>query len=89
LYLETCVRLKMGAVARSPNFKDVENFVPRHMSSLEYVKKSKEILISMLGVPESIIDTTPRSKNLDASEKYYMTSVREEDAFFAFVSACF
>jgi hypothetical protein len=79
----------MAAVARSPNFKDVENFVPRHTSSLEYVKKSKETLISMLGVPETIIDTTPRSKHLDASEKYYMTSVREEDAFFAFVSVCF
>ena len=42
----------------------------------------------MLGVSESIIDTTPQSKNLDASEKYYtMTSVRDEDTFFAFVSA--
>ncbi|KAM6491916.1 hypothetical protein JOM56_012554 [Amanita muscaria] len=84
LYLETCARLKMAAVAQSSNFKDVENFVPRHMSSLEYVKKSKEILISMLGVPESIIDTTPQSKHLDASEKYYMSSIRQEDAFFAY-----
>jgi len=79
----------MVAAARSPNFNDVENFLPRHNSSLEYVKKSKETLISMLGVPESTIDATPRSKHLDASEKYYMTSVREEDAFFAFVSVCF
>ena len=79
----------MAAVAQSPNFEDVTNFVPRHMSSLEYVKKTREILISMLGVPESIIDNTPRSKNLDASEKYYLDSVKGEDAFFAFVSACF
>jgi len=79
----------MAAVARSPNFKDIENFAPRHMSSLEYVKKSKEVLISMLGVPESIIDTTPRSKNLDASEKYYLSSVRDEDAFFGFVPRLF
>ena len=79
----------MAAVAWFPNFKDVENFLPRHMSSLEYVTKSKEILTSMLGIPENIIDTTPRSKNLDASEKFYRDSVQKEDAFFGFVPTCF
>ena len=39
----------------------------------------------MLGVSESIIDTTPQSKNLDASEKYYtMTSIREESRGYFF-----
>ncbi|KAJ7878010.1 hypothetical protein B0H14DRAFT_2712387 [Mycena olivaceomarginata] len=84
LYLETCARLKMAAAAWSDSFTDVKNFVPRHMSSLEYVTKSKEILISMLGIPENIIDTTPRSKNLDASEKFYRDSIQKEDAFFAY-----
>jgi len=78
----------MLAVARSPNFKDVENFGPRHDSSLGYVRESKKTLISMLGVSEDIIVNTPRSKCLDASEKYYMNSVQDEDAFFAFVSSC-
>ncbi|KAJ7039977.1 hypothetical protein C8F04DRAFT_1391981 [Mycena alexandri] len=84
LYLETCARLKMAAAAWSDSFTDIKNFLPRHMSSLEYVRKSKEILISMLGVPEDIIDTTPRSKNLDASEKFYRDSIQKEDAFFAY-----
>ena len=79
----------MTAAAQSKNFKDVLDFAPRHESSLQYIKKSKEILISMLGVPEGIIDTTPRSKNLDASEKYYMKYLQTEDAYLAFVSACF
>ncbi|KAG6843489.1 hypothetical protein H0H87_003921 [Tephrocybe sp. NHM501043] len=84
-YLETCARIKMLAVARSPNFKDVEIFAKRHESSLEYVKESKKTLISKLGVPEDVIAATPRSKNLGQSEKFYMDAVREDDAYLAFV----
>lgn len=87
LYLQTCARLKMSAVSRSLKWEDIENFVPRHLSSLNYVTESKKTLISVLGVPETTIKDTPRSEAVQASEKYYMDSVRDEDAFFAFVSA--
>jgi hypothetical protein len=78
----------MSAVSRSLKFEDIENFIPRHLSSLKYVTESKRTLTSMLGVPESVIKTTQRSEAVQASEKYYMNSVVDEDAFFAFVSAC-
>jgi len=86
LYLETYTRLKMVAVAASPNFKDVEKFGFRHESSIEYVNKLKEICITMLGIPESTIDATLRSVQLDASENFYKTSIRQEDALLGFVS---
>jgi hypothetical protein len=83
----------MAAVALSPAgnsnyYKNIATFDKRHASSLEYVRKSREILISMLGVPESIIDATPRSVQVDSSDDYYMNTIRREDAFLGFVSAC-
>lgn len=75
----------MLAVARSPDFKAIEDFDSRHKSSLEYVKMSKEFLSTWLGVPESIISDTPRDKCLDASEKHYIKSTQDEDAWLAFV----
>lgn len=89
LYLETCARLKMNAVAASPNFEDVETFEFRHKSSIEYVKKIKEICITMLGIPETIIKNTPRSVELDASERFYQDSLRNENALLGFVLICF
>ena len=80
----------MLAVARSPDFKAIEDFDSRHKSSLEYVKMSKEFLSTWLGVPESIISDTPRDKCLDASEKHYIKSTQDEDAWLAFViPTCF
>ena len=79
----------MLAVARSPDFKAIEDFDSRHKSSLEYVKMSKEFLSTWLGVPESIISDTPRDKCLDASEKHYIKSTQDEDAWLAFVSIYF
>jgi hypothetical protein len=79
----------MGAVATSPNFKDVETFEFRHKSSLEYVRKLKEICITMLGIPESIIETTPPSVELDTSEQFYKLCLRNEDALLGFVPICF
>ena len=89
MYLETCTRLKMKAVSQSPDFKDLEDFNKRHEKSLAYVKESKEILISMLGVPENVIGATPRSENLVASEEFYHSFVEGKNALFAFVSTCF
>lgn len=91
LYLETCARLKMTAVATSSNFKDIETFEARNKASIEYVDKLKEICITMLGIPESTIDTAPRSVELDASENFYKSSLvlRHEDALLGFVSFCF
>ncbi|KAF8145103.1 hypothetical protein K438DRAFT_1992151 [Mycena galopus ATCC 62051] len=88
-YLETCARLKMNAVASSPNFADIETFEFRHKSSIEYVKKLKEICITMLGIPESTIKTTPRSVQLDTSERFYKDCLRNEDALLAFVCIFF
>ncbi|KAG6843380.1 hypothetical protein H0H87_005260, partial [Tephrocybe sp. NHM501043] len=83
-YLETCARIKMLAVARSPSFKEVEIFSKRHESSLKYVKESRKTLVSKLGVPEDVIDDTPRSKNLEQSEKFYKDAVGEDDAYLAY-----
>ncbi|KAF8149743.1 hypothetical protein K438DRAFT_1779223 [Mycena galopus ATCC 62051] len=83
-YLETCARLKMNAVASSPNFADIETFEFRHKSSIEYVKKLKEICITMLGIPESTIKNTPRSVQLDTSERFYKDCLRNEDALLAY-----
>ena len=89
LYLETCARLKMIAVAASPNFEDVETFEFRHKSSIEYAKKLKEICITMLGISEKTIKATCRSVELDASERFYKDSLRNEDALLGFVLICF
>lgn len=88
LYLQTCARLKMSAVARAKKWEDIENFMPRHESSLKYVTELEKTIISKLGVPKDIIKATPRSEAVQESERFYMNSVRDEDAFFAFVSAC-
>ena len=79
----------MIAVAASPSFKDVENFGYRHESSIDYVKKLKEICITILGVSESTLDATPRSIQVDASEHFYKDKVQKEDALLGFVSTCF
>ncbi|KAI6142555.1 hypothetical protein EDD17DRAFT_1661626 [Pisolithus thermaeus] len=84
LYLEICARLKMSAVARAPTFEDIKNFIPRHQSSLEYVRKSKETLVTKLGVPEKTIDSTKPSKELEASEEFYVTYLQKHDPFFAY-----
>lgn len=84
LYLEICARLKMSAVARAPTFEDIKNFIPRHQSSLEYVRKSKETLVTKLGVPEKIIDSTKPSKELEASEEFYVTYLQKDDPYFAY-----
>ena len=76
----------MMAVAASPNFKDVETFEYRHKSSIEYVKKLKEICITMLGIPEGTVEATPRSVELDTSERFYKDSLRNDDALLGFVS---
>ncbi|KAF8217136.1 hypothetical protein K438DRAFT_411856 [Mycena galopus ATCC 62051] len=89
LYLETCARLKMKAVAAAPNFKDVEAFDSRHKASLEYVKKLKETCVTMLGIPEDIMESTPRSVQLDTTEHFYKNTLRDEDALLAFVLICF
>ena len=72
----------MKAVSESPNFEDVEMFGARHKSSIEYIKKLKEICVTILGIPESAFETTPRSVELDASENFYKDSlsVQREDA---------
>ena len=90
MYLETCARIKMTAVAASPNFKDIETFEYRHKSSLESVKKLKEVCVNMLGLSESIIENTPRSVELDASENFYKGSLtlRHEDATLGSVRIC-
>jgi thiaminase len=88
MYLETCARLKMTAVAATPNFKDLETFEFRHNSSIEYIAKLKEICITMLGISESTLESTPRSVQLDASERFYKDSLRNEDALLGFVSIC-
>ncbi|KAI6169023.1 hypothetical protein EDD17DRAFT_458170 [Pisolithus thermaeus] len=77
LYLEVCARLKMSAVARAPTFEDIKSFIPRHQSSLEYVRKSKETLVTKLGVPEKTIDSTEPSKELQASEEFYVTYLQK------------
>ncbi|KAJ7796428.1 hypothetical protein B0H14DRAFT_3158061 [Mycena olivaceomarginata] len=84
MYLETCARLKMMAVAASPEYEALEIFSVRHKSSLEYVEKLKEICITMLGIPESTINATPRSVELDASECFYMACLRKEDALLGY-----
>ncbi|KAJ7885565.1 hypothetical protein B0H14DRAFT_1346388 [Mycena olivaceomarginata] len=84
LYLQTCARLKMMAVAAAPDFDDVEVFEIRHKSSLEYVTSSKEICITMLGIPETAIKTTPRSVELDAIDDHDKASLRTEDALLAY-----
>jgi hypothetical protein len=91
MYLETCARIKMMAVATSLNFKDIETFEYRHKSSLEYVTKLKEVCVNMLGLSESTIENTPRSVELDASENFYKgaLTLRHEDAMFGFVRICF
>ena len=81
----------MATAYQAPNFEDIENFNFRNSSSLEYVTKSEETLISMLGVPKKSIYGTPRNKTIDASQDHYLTSVQnlKEDAYLGFVSACF
>jgi len=79
----------MISVAATPSFKDVEKFSKRHDSTLDYINKLKNICTTWLGLPESTIDNTSRSNQIDASENFYMTSVRQHDPLLGFVSACF
>lgn len=84
LYLEICARLKMSAIARAPTFEEVKNFIPRHQKSLEYVRASKETLVTKLGVPEKTVDSTKPSKELEASEEFYVTYLQKDDPYFAY-----
>ncbi|KAJ7722699.1 hypothetical protein B0H16DRAFT_1599958, partial [Mycena metata] len=83
MYLQTCARLKMKAVSEGSD-KDIEEFGVRHKSSLEQVKKLKATCVTMLSVPESIIEATPRSVELDTTEQFYKTALRGEDALLAY-----
>lgn len=84
LYLEICARLKMSAIARAPTFEEIKNFIPRHQKSLEYVRASKETLVTKLGVPEKTVDSTKPSKELEASEEFYVTYLQKDDPYFAY-----
>ena len=82
----------MIAVAAAPSFTDVEMFGKRHKSSIEYVKELKEICITMLGIPESTVDTIPRSVELHASEDFYkgsLTLLPDDVKLLGLVSICF
>lgn len=82
----------MTAVAAAPSFKDVETFGKRHKSSIEYVKELKKICITMLGIPESTVDTAQRSVELHASEDFYkgsLTLLPDDLKLLGFVSICF
>ncbi|KAK2460463.1 hypothetical protein APHAL10511_007510 [Amanita phalloides] len=80
-YLQTCARVKLLSVAELGNEGNIKHFGKHHESSLRYVEKSKEILISMLGVLKNIIKATWRSEKVDVSKKHYMKSSRNEDSF--------
>ncbi|KAF8136871.1 hypothetical protein K438DRAFT_1786440 [Mycena galopus ATCC 62051] len=84
LYLETCAALKMMAFAASPSIEDIKDFGVRHKSSLKYVENLEKICSSMLGIPESTMNTIPRSVELDASEHFYKDSLRNEDALLGY-----
>jgi len=81
----------MKAVAESPNFNDVKMFGARHKSSIEYVQELEKTCITKLGIPENVIEATPRSVELDASESFYKDSLslRREDALLGFVLIAF
>ncbi|KAJ7213938.1 hypothetical protein GGX14DRAFT_444650, partial [Mycena pura] len=87
LYLETCARLKMIAVAASPDVEDVKTFGSRHKSSLEYIQKLQDICVTMLGIPVSTITSTQPSVQLDTSERFYKETLRlaNDDVLLAFV----
>ncbi|KAF8201902.1 hypothetical protein K438DRAFT_1758169 [Mycena galopus ATCC 62051] len=60
----------------------IETFEFHHKSSIEYVKKLKEICITMLGIPESTVNTLntpPRSAELDAREHFYKVALGNEE----------
>ncbi|KAF8125682.1 hypothetical protein K438DRAFT_1005370 [Mycena galopus ATCC 62051] len=84
LYLETCAALKMMAVAASPNIEDIKNFEFRHKSSLKYVENLENICITTLGIPERIMKDTLPSVELDTSQQFYRSSLRNEDALLAY-----
>ncbi|KAJ7711315.1 hypothetical protein B0H16DRAFT_1480421 [Mycena metata] len=81
--LQTCARLKMKAVSEGSD-NDVEAFGVRHKASLEQIKRLKEICVTMLGIPESIMEATPRSVALDTTEHFFKTVLQGEDALLAY-----
>ncbi|KAJ7767625.1 hypothetical protein B0H16DRAFT_334001 [Mycena metata] len=83
MYLQTCARLKMKAVSEGSD-KDVEEFGVRHKSSLKQIERLKATCVTMLSVPESIIEATLRSVELDTTEQFYKTALRGEDALLAY-----
>ncbi|KAF7306288.1 Heme oxygenase-like protein [Mycena indigotica] len=84
LYLETCARLKMMSVAEASDFDAVEGFEYRHKSSIEYVTKLKEVCMTMLGITEETIKATKQSVQLDASQRFYKDSLRNEHALLGY-----
>ncbi|KAJ7740814.1 hypothetical protein B0H16DRAFT_1757534 [Mycena metata] len=82
LYLKTCTQLKFTALGTAVYGKEVEGFDVRY--KVEYTNKLVEICGTMLGVPKSTMEATPRSVELDASERFYRKALQDDNAWLGY-----
>ncbi|KAJ7765234.1 hypothetical protein B0H16DRAFT_414896 [Mycena metata] len=82
LYLKTCTQLKFTALGTAAYGKEVESFDVRY--KVEYTNKLVETCGTMLGVPKSTMEATPRSVELDASERFYRKALQDDNAWLGY-----
>ncbi|KAJ7757878.1 hypothetical protein B0H16DRAFT_656624 [Mycena metata] len=82
LYLRTCTQLKFLALGSGSYGKQVEEFDVRY--KVEYTNKLAETCRTMLGIPESTMEATGRSGELDASEHVYRKVLQDNNAWLGY-----
>ncbi|KAJ7722689.1 hypothetical protein B0H16DRAFT_346998 [Mycena metata] len=82
LYLKTCTQLKFTALGTAAYGKEVEGFDVRY--KVEYTNKLMETCGTMLGVSKSTMEATPRSVELDASERFYRKALQDDNAWLGY-----
>ncbi|KAJ7740129.1 hypothetical protein B0H16DRAFT_1694352 [Mycena metata] len=82
LYLRTCTQLKFLALGSGSYGKQVEEFDVRY--KVEYTNKLAETCRTMLGIPQSTMDATARSGELDASEHVYRKVLQDDNAWLGY-----
>ncbi|KAJ7775548.1 hypothetical protein B0H16DRAFT_1713131 [Mycena metata] len=81
-YLKTCALLKMSALGSGTYSKEIEEFDVRY--KVEYMRKLEEICSTMLGVPKSAMEATPRSVQLDTTERFYKKALQDDNAWLGY-----
>ncbi|KAJ7511528.1 hypothetical protein B0H11DRAFT_707716 [Mycena galericulata] len=81
-YLRTCTQLKMLAIGTPAYGKEVEDFDVQR--KVKQTNKLMETCGTMLGIPKSTMEATPRSVQVDTSERYYKKVLQNDNAWLGY-----